>query len=56
MKAKVDTRASKGRKIRYTVHNKMVNFMAPVPSYSWTDGAKNELFKSLFGQTLQQEK
>ncbi|KAH7425523.1 hypothetical protein KP509_11G058800 [Ceratopteris richardii] len=27
----VDRRASKGRKIRYTVHEKIVNFMVPVP-------------------------
>uniref|UniRef100_A0A182PQJ9 Protein AATF n=1 Tax=Anopheles epiroticus TaxID=199890 RepID=A0A182PQJ9_9DIPT len=51
MKKQVDTKASKGRKIRYVVHNKLVNFMAPVPDYSWTDEAKDELFGSLFGQT-----
>lgn len=27
----VDRRASKGRKIRYNVHDKIVNFMAPIP-------------------------
>uniref|UniRef100_A0A182QZA0 Protein AATF n=1 Tax=Anopheles farauti TaxID=69004 RepID=A0A182QZA0_9DIPT len=51
MKKKVDTKASKGRKIRYVVHNKLVNYMAPVPDYDWTDEAKDELFGSLFGQT-----
>ncbi|XP_035914072.1 protein Aatf [Anopheles stephensi] len=51
MKKTVDTKASKGRKIRYVVHNKLVNFMAPVPDYDWTDEAKDELFGSLFGQT-----
>uniref|UniRef100_A0A182X3W1 Apoptosis antagonizing transcription factor/protein transport protein n=1 Tax=Anopheles quadriannulatus TaxID=34691 RepID=A0A182X3W1_ANOQN len=50
MKKTVDTRASKGRKIRYVVHKKLVNFMAPVPDYEWTDEAKDELFGSLFGQ------
>ncbi|XP_058121948.1 protein Aatf [Anopheles ziemanni] len=50
MKKSVDTRASKGRKIRYVVHNKLVNFMAPVQDYDWTDGAKDELFGSLFGR------
>ncbi|CAH1406172.1 unnamed protein product [Nezara viridula] len=55
MKAKVDTRASKGRKIRFTVNTKMVNFMAPVPSFSWSEEAKNELFNSLFGQALKQK-
>ncbi|XP_055902514.1 protein Aatf [Eupeodes corollae] len=48
MKKKVDTRASKGRKIRYVVHNKLVNFMAPNDSTDWTDESKNELYRSLF--------
>uniref|UniRef100_A0A182MUY9 Apoptosis antagonizing transcription factor/protein transport protein n=1 Tax=Anopheles culicifacies TaxID=139723 RepID=A0A182MUY9_9DIPT len=51
MKKTVDTKASKGRKIRYVVHKKLVNFMAPVPDYDWTDDAKDELFGSLFGRT-----
>ncbi len=29
-KKKVDTKASKGRKIRFDVHKPMVNFMAPI--------------------------
>ena len=29
-KKKVDTKASKGRKIKFDVHKKMVNFMAPI--------------------------
>lgn len=49
MKKNVDTRASKGRKIRYVVHNKLVSFMAPNDSSNWTDQSKNELFRSLFG-------
>uniref|UniRef100_A0A1A9VZY3 Apoptosis antagonizing transcription factor/protein transport protein n=1 Tax=Glossina brevipalpis TaxID=37001 RepID=A0A1A9VZY3_9MUSC len=48
MKKKVDTRASKGRKIRYVVHNKLINFMAPHDNTSWSEESKNELFKSLF--------
>lgn len=50
MKKKVDTRASKGRKIRYVVHNKMINFMAPEAETNgdWTEEAKTELFDSLF--------
>ncbi|KAH8263033.1 hypothetical protein KR044_003549, partial [Drosophila immigrans] len=47
MKKKVDTRASKGRKLRYGVHNKLINFMAPNDSSDWTE-AKAELYKSLF--------
>lgn len=49
MKKRVETRTSKGRKIRYNVHNKLVNFMAPKDSSEWTDEAKTELFNSLFG-------
>lgn len=49
MKKTVDTRASKGRKIRYVVHNKLVSFMAPNNTANWDDEQKNELFKSLFG-------
>lgn len=50
MKRKIDTRATKGRKIRYTIHSKLVNFMAPYTQETWTDEAKNELYSSLFGQ------
>ncbi|XP_031624349.1 protein Aatf-like [Contarinia nasturtii] len=49
MKKTVDTRASKGRKIRYVVHNKLVSFMAPNDPGVWSEEQKNELFKSLFG-------
>ncbi|XP_055633995.1 protein Aatf [Toxorhynchites rutilus septentrionalis] len=51
MKKQVDTRASKGRKIRYVVHKKLVNFTAPDDKHEWTEEAKNELFASLFGGT-----
>ncbi|XP_046555266.1 protein AATF-like [Haliotis rubra] len=51
-KKKVDTRASKGRKIRYDVHAKLVNFMAPMDHSIWSDDARNDLFKSLFGKTV----
>ena len=49
-KKSVDTRASKGRKIRYTVHEKLQNFMAPEDRTTWTDSARREFFGSLFGQ------
>ena len=43
----VDRRASKGRKIRYHVHEKLVNFMTPVdqdaPMFA------SQLFSNLFG-------
>ncbi|CAK9832888.1 Protein AATF [Anthophora retusa] len=51
MKKRVDTKATKGRKIRYNVHNKLVNFMAPITiNDTWTDHAKNDLYSSLFGK------
>jgi len=50
LKKKVDTRASKGRKVRYDIHTKLVNFMAPISQPNqMNDSAKNELFSSLFG-------
>ncbi len=50
-KGAVDARASKGRKTRYDIHSKLVNFMAPASlSEWWRDEARNELFSSLFGK------
>ncbi|KAF7294519.1 Sorting nexin-41 [Mycena kentingensis (nom. inval.)] len=50
-KKKVDTKASKGRKIRYDVHEKLQNFMVPVPvSGMWHDEQIDELFSSLLGR------
>lgn len=49
-KKKVDMKASKGRKVRYDVHSKLVNFMAPMDSGDWSDEARDDLFKSLFGK------
>lgn len=51
MKKRVDTKATKGRRIRYNVHNKLVNFMAPITyNDTWSDQAKTELYNSLFGK------
>ena len=50
LKKKVDARASKGRKVRYDIHTKLVNFMAPVRlSDQMPDNSRQELFSSLFG-------
>ncbi|CAH3028593.1 unnamed protein product [Porites evermanni] len=54
VKKKVDTKASKGRKIRYDIHGKLVSFMAPIEKGAMVDSSRNELFSSLFG-TKQQE-
>jgi protein AATF/BFR2 len=51
-KKQVDTKASKGRKMRYTVHEKLQNFMAPEDRGSWGERQMDELFGSLFGARL----
>ncbi|KAI8916083.1 apoptosis-antagonizing transcription factor [Gorgonomyces haynaldii] len=53
-KKKVDTKASKGRKIRYQVHEKLQNFMTSEPRGTWHDEMIDELFANLFGQQLQE--
>jgi protein AATF/BFR2 len=49
-KQTVDRKASKGRKIRYVLHNKIQNFMFPIPAVApnlqQVDSEK--LFQSLF--------
>lgn len=50
LKRNVDTKASKGRKIRYDVHSKLVNFMAPHDTCGMSSAAVKELFGSLFGK------
>lgn len=47
----VDTKASKGRKMRYNVHEKLQNFMAPEDRGTWGDRARDEFFASLLGRT-----
>lgn len=49
IKKKVDTKASKGRKTRFHVHGKLVNFMAPVDHCAMSDEARSELYRGLFG-------
>ena len=51
-KKNVDTKASKGRKLRYTVHEKLQNFMAPEDRSSWSERQADELFGGLFGRSL----
>lgn len=53
MKRKVDTRATKGRKIKYVVHNKLVSYMAPEKSLKWNEESTNELYSSLFGKMFE---
>ncbi|XP_068599749.1 protein AATF [Brachionichthys hirsutus] len=51
IKRKVDTKASKGRRVRFHPHSKLVNFMAPVDRSSVGDEARSELYRGLFGRT-----
>lgn len=49
----VDRKASKGRKMRFTVHEKLQNFMAPEDRRTWEQGAADRLFGTLFGQKME---
>lgn len=51
-KKRVDAKASKGRKIRYTVHEKVQNFMAPDDRGTWGEKQREELFKGLLGMKV----
>lgn len=51
VKRVVDTKASKGRKMQYTVHEKLQNFMVPEDRGTWTNKAREEFFASLLGKT-----
>lgn len=50
----VDRRASKGRKIRFNVMDKLVNFMEPMQMYDDdADGRISSLYGNLFGHAAQ---
>ncbi|KAL0580603.1 DNA-directed DNA polymerase delta [Marasmius crinis-equi] len=50
-KKKVDTKASKGRKLRYEVHDKLRNFMVPITVRgAWHEEQIDELFASVLGK------
>ncbi|XP_064021964.1 protein AATF [Pogoniulus pusillus] len=55
IKKKVDRKASKGRRIRYHVHSKLVSFMAPIDHCTMNDDARTELYRSLFGKIRSEE-
>ncbi|XP_076210615.1 protein AATF [Aptenodytes patagonicus] len=55
IKKKVDRKASKGRRIRYHVHSKLVSFMAPIDHCTMNDDARTELYRSLFGKITSPE-
>lgn len=49
----VDRKASKGRKMRFTVHDKLQNFMAPEDRRTWEQDAIDRFFGTLFGRKMQ---
>ena len=49
IRKKVDTKASKGRKMRYTVHEKLQNFMAREDRCTWGERQVVEFFGGLLG-------
>ncbi|KFA54723.1 hypothetical protein S40293_00716 [Stachybotrys chartarum IBT 40293] len=49
----VDRKASKGRKMRFTVHEKLQNFMAPEDRRSWEQEQIDRFFGTLFGRKMQ---
>lgn len=52
IKKNVDTKASKGRKLRYHVQEKIQGFGAPRSRFTWTEEQIDELFSSLLGQRI----
>ncbi|CEP09490.1 hypothetical protein [Parasitella parasitica] len=48
----VDRKSSKGRQLRFNIHEKLQNFMAPIPVGDWHESMVEELYTSLLGQRL----
>ncbi|CCH58091.1 hypothetical protein TBLA_0A02910 [Henningerozyma blattae CBS 6284] len=53
LKKNIDTKASKGRKLNYSIQEPIANFEAPVaPHYKWSDEQIDEFFAGLLGQRV----
>lgn len=53
LKKNVDTKASKGRKLNYSIQEPIANFEAPRESgYKWSDEQIDEFFAGLLGQRI----
>lgn len=53
LKKNIDTKASKGRKLNYSIQEAIANFEAPRDSgYKWSDEQIDEFFAGLFGQKI----
>ncbi|KAL1887622.1 rRNA-processing protein bfr2 [Ceratocystis pirilliformis] len=48
----VDRKASRGRKLKFTVHEKLQSFMAPEDRRQWEEEAVDRLFNTLLGQQV----
>ena len=49
----VDRKASRGRKMRFTVHDKLAGFMAPEDRREWEGEAIDRFFGTLFGRKME---
>ncbi|CCE62827.1 hypothetical protein TPHA_0D01880 [Tetrapisispora phaffii CBS 4417] len=53
LKKNIDTKASKGRKLNYSVQESIANYEAPAnDGYKWSDEHIDEFFAGLFGQKI----
>jgi len=48
VKKEVDRKASKNRKIRYVIHDKIVNFLVPLENLTLSEG-RDAIVSNLFG-------
>lgn len=53
LRKNVDRKASKGRKMRFTVHEKLQNFMASEDRRVWEQEAIDRFFGTLFGRKME---
>lgn len=52
LKKNIDTKASKGRKLRYHIQDQIANFETPHSGWKWSDDQIDEFFASLLGQKV----
>lgn len=53
LKKNVDTKASKGRKLKYTIQEPIANYEAPIDGgFKWSDEQIDEFFAGLMGQRV----
>ena len=54
-KAEIETKATKQRKIRYIVHDKILNFLTPVENLGLAEG-RDAIVSNLFGGSTKRVK